>query len=138
MERLILRIAINALAIYAAVGTGWISGIEPENTAWWAFALLGLIFGPVNLLVRPILKFLTCPLILVTLGLFTLVINGVLFWLTGIIGQLFGIGYSFPPLEDGFWQAFLPVFLGGLVVGVVNTVLTLVFKDELKSRRFRR
>lgn len=134
MERIILRIAINALAIYAAVGTGWISGIEPENTAWWAFALLGLIFGPVNLLVRPILKFLTCPLILVTLGLFTLVINGVLFWLTGLIGQLFGIGYVFASGGDGV----LAAFLGGLIVGVVNTVLTLVFKDELKSRRFQR
>jgi putative membrane protein len=81
------------------------------------------------------LKFLTCPLIVVTLGLFTFVINGVLFWITGLVGQLFGIGYSFPLLEDGFWQAFLPVFLGGLVVGIVNTVLTLVFKDELKRRR---
>lgn len=134
MERIILRIAINAVAIYAAVGTGWISGIEPENTAWWAFALLGLIFGPVNLLVRPILRFLTCPLIMVTLGLFTLVINGVLFWLTGLIGQLFGIGYVFASGGDGV----LAAFLGGLIVGVVNTVLTLVFKDELKSRRFQR
>jgi putative membrane protein len=133
LDRVILRIAINAVAIYAAVGTGWIPGIEPENTAWWAFALLGLIFGPVNLLVKPILKFLTCPLILVTLGLFTFVINGVLFWLTGLIGQLFGIGYVFASGGEGV----LAAFLGGLVVGIVNIVLTLVFKDELKSRRLR-
>ncbi len=103
MERIVLRIAINAVAIYAAVGTGWIPGIEAQNTAWWAFAILGLIFAPVNLLVRPLLKLLTCPLILLTLGLFTLVINGVLFWLTGWIGQVFDIGYSFAPDGRGCW-----------------------------------
>jgi putative membrane protein len=131
LDRLIIRIAINAVAIYAAVGTGWIKGVEAQNNAWWAFALLGLIFGPVNLLVRPILKVLTCPLILLTLGLFTFVINGVLFWLTGLIGQLFDIGYVFASGGDGV----LAAFLGGLVVGIVNAVLTLVFKDELKNRR---
>ena len=52
MNRLLLRIAINALALYVAVGTGWIPGIMPENTQWWAFALLGVVFGAVNLLVR--------------------------------------------------------------------------------------
>lgn len=128
MDRVIVRIAINAVAIYAAVGTGWIPGVEPQNTAWWAFALLGLIFGPVNLLVRPILKLLTCPLILLTLGLFTFVINGVLFWLTGLIGQLFDIGYVFASGGEGV----LAAFLGGLVVGIVNAVLTMVFRDELK------
>lgn len=128
MDRVIIRIAINAVAIYAAVGTGWIPGVDPQNTSWWAFALLGLIFGPVNLLVRPILKFLTCPLILLTLGLFTFVINGVLFWLTGLIGQLFDIGYVFAAGGDGL----LAAFLGGLVVGIVNAVLTMVFRDELK------
>jgi putative membrane protein len=127
----VLRIAINAVAIYAAVGTGWIPGIEAQNTSWWAFAILGLILAPVNLLVKPILKLLTCPLILITLGLFTLVINGVVFWLTGWIGQLFDIGYTFAAGGPGV----LAAFLGGLVVGVVNMVLTLGFREELKPSR---
>jgi putative membrane protein len=131
VERLVLRIAINAVAIYAAVGTGWIPGIEAQNTSWWAFAILGLILAPVNLLVKPILKLLTCPLILITLGLFTLVINGVVFWLTGWIGQLFDIGYTFAAGGPGV----LAAFLGGLVVGVVNMVLTLGFREELKPSR---
>jgi putative membrane protein len=63
--------------------------------------------------------------ILLTLGLFTLVINAVLFWLTGVIGNLFNIGYS----VDGF----VPALLGGLVVGVANMVLTMLFRDELKK-----
>src|SRR3989337_2655177 len=128
--RLILRLAINAVALYVAVGTGWIPGIAAQNTEWWSFALLGLVFGAVNLLVRPILKLLTCPLILVTLGLFTLVINGVLFWLTGVIGGAFGFGYSLAPGGAGL----LAAFLGGLVVGVVNAVLTMAFKEELRGR----
>ena len=133
MNRLLLRIAINALAIYVAVGTGWIPGIMPENTQWWAFALLGVVFGAVNLLVRPILKLLTCPLIVVTLGLFTLVINGFLFWLTGLIGSAFGIGFT---LAEG-GEGVLAAFLGGLVVGVVNMVLTLAFRRELRGERRR-
>ena len=128
--RLILRLAINAVALYVAVGTGWIPGVAAQNTEWWSFALLGLVFGAVNLLVRPILKLLTCPLILLTLGLFTLVINGVLFWLTGVIGGAFGFGYT---LAEG-GPGLLAAFLGGLVVGVVNAVLTMAFKPELGGR----
>jgi putative membrane protein len=124
MDRLILRLAINAAALYAAVGTGWIAGIESQSSEWWAFAILGILLGLVNALVRPLLSLLTCPLILVTLGLFTLVINGVLFWLTGLLGQVFGIGYTV--------NGFLPAFLGGLIVGVVNALLTMVFRDEFK------
>ena len=124
MQRLILRWAINAVALYVAVGTGWIPGVHAANTAWWAILGLALLFGLINALVRPLLKMLTCPLILLTLGLFTLVINAGLFWLTGWAGQYFSIGFS----VDGFW----PAFWGGLVVGLVSALLTLILRDELK------
>ncbi len=125
MQRFILRWAINALALYVAVGTQLIPGIESQNTAWWALLGLALVFGVVNALIRPLLKLLTCPLVLLTLGLFTLVLNAGLFWLTGWIGQAFDIGFS----VSGFW----PAFWGGLVVSVVSVVLTLLLRDELKS-----
>jgi putative membrane protein len=70
---------------------------------------------------------LTCPLIFLTLGLFTLLINTFLFWMTSVVGQAFGIGFT----VAGFW----PAFLGGLVVTVVSVVLSLILKDELKSRK---
>lgn len=124
MQRLLLRWLINAAALYVAVGTGWIPGIVPQNTAWWAILGLGLVYGVVNGLVRPLLKFITCPLILLTLGLFTLIINTALFWLTGWLGQFFDIGFT----VAGFW----PAFWGGLVVGIVSAVLTLLLRDELK------
>jgi len=127
MQRLILRWAINAVALYVAIGTQWIKGIETQDNSIWAILGLAVVFSLVNALVRPLLKFVTCPVIVLTLGLFTLVINAVLFWLTGWLGQLFNIGFT----VDGW----LPALLGGLVVGLVSMVLTVILRDELKSDR---
>lgn len=127
MQRLILRWAINAVALYVAVGTGWVPGIHPQDTSWLAILGMALIFSLVNALVRPLLKFITCPVILLTLGLFTLAINAALFWLTGLVARQFDIGFT----VDSAWAA----FLGSVVVGVVSAVLTLVLRDELKPRR---
>ncbi len=122
MTRFILRWIINTVAIFLAIR--FVPGISFQS-GWLAIIWLALIFGLVNAFLRPLLKLLTCPLIILTLGLFTLLINTFLFWLTGQIGQLFGISISI----NGFW----PAFLGGLVVSLVSVVLTLVLKDELKS-----
>jgi putative membrane protein len=121
MNKFLLRLLINAVALYAAVSL--VDGIQAvPDVNWVSYLGLGLIFGLLNALVRPLLKFLTCPLIILTLGLFTLIINTVLFWLTGVIGQNFGIGFT----VDGFW----PAFLGGLIVSIVSVVLTTVLKDD--------
>lgn len=127
MQRLIIRWAINALALYLTVGTGLLSGIQAQDTSVPAVLGLALIFGLVNALIRPILKLLTCPLIFLTLGLLTLVINAVLFWVTALIGTRFGIGLTF---ADPAW---LNVFLGSLVVTVISAVLTLILKDEVEG-----
>ena len=124
MTKFILRWAIIAIAIYVAVLI--VPGIELHG-AWTGVLWLALIMGLLNALVRPLLKFLTCPLIILTLGLFTLLINTFMFWLTSNVGQTFGIGLT----VDGFWSA----FLGGLVVSVVSVVMTLILKDELRGRR---
>lgn len=124
MTRFFLRWLINAVGLYAAVL--FVPGIRPESSNWWSFVWLALIFGLLNALVRPLLKFLTCPLIILTLGVFTLMINTFLFWLAGIIGTNFHVGFT----VDGFW----PAFLGGLVVSLVSLVLTTVFKDEIKGK----
>lgn len=131
MQRIILRWAINAVALYIAIGTRWIKGIHTEDTGIWAILGLALIFSIVNALLRPLIKFVTCPVILLSLGLFTLVINAGLFWLTGWLGGLIGnIGFTL----DGW----LPALWGGLVVGLVSMALTVVLKDELKPDRKRR
>jgi putative membrane protein len=71
MNRLILRWAINAVALYVAIGTGWIKGIQIQDNSIWAILGLAVVFTVVNALLRPLLKFLTCPVIILTLGLFT-------------------------------------------------------------------
>jgi putative membrane protein len=122
MTRFLLRWIINAIAIFLAIK--FVPGIHLESL--FSVIWLALIFGLANAFLRPLLKLLTCPLIILTLGLFTLLINAFLFWLTGQIGQAFGIAITF----DGFW----PIFLGALVISIVSIVLSLILKDELKGR----
>jgi putative membrane protein len=124
MERFLLRWAINAAALYAALRL--VPGLHAQSMYWVSIVLLALIFGLVNALLRPLLRLLTCPFIILTLGLFTLVINTFLFWLTGWIGEQFGIGFR----VDGFW----PALLGGLVVSVVSILLSILVRDELRNR----
>lgn len=125
MTRFFLRWLINAVALYAAVA--YIPGITRQSPDWFAFVWLALIFGLLNALLRPVLKLLTFPLIFLTLGLFTLVINTFLFWLVGVIGTNFHIGFT----VEGFW----PAFLGGLVVSVVSMILNAIFKEEIQKKR---
>jgi putative membrane protein len=128
MNRFIIRLAINAVALYAAIEL--VPGIEPQNTHWLAILGLALIFGVVNALISPILKFLTCPLIILTLGLFTILINTLIFYLVGEIGGLLGIGFNI--------SSFGAALLGGLVTSIVSIFLTLLFKDDMKPRKKRK
>jgi len=127
MTKFILRLVINAVALYLAVLI--LPGRIDLRSGLVSIIWLALIFGLVNALFRPLISFLTCPLIIVTLGLFTLVINTFMFWLTSVIGQSFGIALIIS--DPVWWNA----FLGGLVVSVVSVVMTLILKDELKGRR---
>jgi putative membrane protein len=125
MNKFLLRWVINCLAIFAAVNI--VPGIEWTND-WISILVLGLILTFVNAIVRPLAKFVGCLPIILTLGLFTLVINAFLFWLTGQIGlSLVGMGFT----VDGFW----PALLGGLVVSAVSLVMGMILRDELKGKR---
>jgi putative membrane protein len=126
MTKFILRLIINAIGLYLAVQI--VPGIDLRDNLV-SILWLALIFGLVNALFRPLLKFLTCPLIILTLGLFTLVINTFLFWLTSVIGQSFGFGLIIS--DPVWWNA----FLGGLVVSVVSVIMTMILKDEMKGHR---
>jgi putative membrane protein len=128
MNHFILRWLINAVALYAAVTLLTGHGISLiEGNTWLSYVWLALIFGLLNAFLRPLLYILTCLLNILTLGLFTLIINTFLFWLTGVIGATFHIGF----LVDGFW----PAFLGGLIVSVISMVLTMILKDEMKKSK---
>lgn len=125
MTKFVLRWVINAIALYLAVLI--LPGIDLRSDLV-SILWLALIFGLVNALFRPLIQLLTCPLIILTLGLFTLVINTFLFWLTSVIGQSFGLGLTIS--DPVWWNA----FLGGLVVSIVSVVMTLILKDELRGK----
>lgn len=127
MKKFIIRILINAVALFAAVAIMRNNGIQMEDTNWLSFLWLALIFGLINALIKPVLTFMTCPLIILTLGLGTLLINTLLFWLAGWIGTAFGIGFT----VDGF----IPAFLGALIVSVVSIFLSALLRDEIKGRK---
>ncbi|HAX71422.1 MAG TPA: phage holin family protein [Anaerolineales bacterium] len=124
MTKFVIRWLINAVALFAAV---WIVPGISYSGEWTGILWLALIIGLLNALVRPLLKFLTCPLIILTLGLFTLVINTGMLLLTRTIGQSLGIGLT----VDGFWSA----LLGSIVMSIVSVVMSVIFRDELKGKK---
>lgn len=115
MKHFILRVVVNAGALFLAV---WLlrPNIIMQNNAWYAYLVLGLIFGLVNGLIKPIAMFLSCPLIILTLGLGTLVVNTLLFLLTGWLGTIVNFGFVIP--ENSFWYA----FLGALIVSAASFI----------------
>jgi len=119
--KLLLRWIITTLSLFVAAAL--VPGIRVGHDAWSAFAVMAIILGLINAVVRPVLKLLSCPLIILTLGLFSLVINGVTLWLASAIAvDWFHVGFY----VDGF----LPAFLGAIIVSLVSVILTAIFREE--------
>jgi putative membrane protein len=116
-QRLILRWLISSLAIFVAT---WVPGIEFVGPGW-QLGVVALVFGLLNALLRPLIYLLTCPLVILTLGLFGLVINAVMLGLTSALADQLNIQFS----VDGFW----PAFFGGLVISIVTTLLSVLAGD---------
>lgn len=123
--KLIIRWVIVAFALFVAA---WlVPGIRVEGNAWLIYAVMAIILGLINAIIRPILKFLSCGLIIITLGLFVLVINGLTLWLaSGIAVNWFHVGFY----VDGSW----PAFFGALIVSIVSIILSALVKKEETSR----
>ena len=127
--RTILRLLATAGAL--AVATWLLSGItlNDPTTSGKILALLivALIFGVLNAIVKPIFKLVTLPIVLLTLGLFLLVINACIMLLTSWVASNVGLGWH----VDGFWTA---VF-GAIIVSVVSFVLNAFVPDRNERRR---
>jgi len=121
---IIWRLLINAAALWAA--TRITPGISFDGD-WRTLLVVALIFGVLNVSVRPLLWFMTLPLLIVTLGLFTFVLNALMLWLTGVVSEWVGLGFH----VDGFGAA----FLGALVVSVVSFMLSLFVGANKRERR---
>ncbi len=120
--KLVIRWAITAVALVAAV---WlIPGIRIESqNAWIVVGLVAVILGFVNAIIRPVLMFLSCGCIVLTMGLFMIVVNGLTLWLASWISvNLFNVGFY----VDGLW----PAILGSIVVSIVSFLLSLLLPDN--------
>lgn len=113
--RFVIRILINAAALWVA--DQLVDGIELSGSIW-AILLVALVFGVVNAVLKPVLKLLSLPVLILTLGLFAFVINAALLGLTAALMDNLTV--------DGFWSA----VLGGLIIAVVSAVLSRVLPDD--------
>lgn len=121
----VVRLLVNAAALWVA--TRIVPGVEYSD-GWLAFLGVAIVFGAVNTFIGIVAKVLTFPLIILTVGAFLLVINGLMLWLTSGISGALGLGFH----VRGFWAA----FWGALVVSVVSTILGLMVADS-STRRLR-
>ena len=126
--RFVVRILAGAVAL--AVAAGLIEGISvgPGTTSERLFTLLAVavIFGLVNAIIRPIVRLISIPLFIITLGLFTFVVNALMLMLTAWIGDQFDLAFE----VDGFWSA----LLGALVISVVTFALNVLLPDRWEGR----
>jgi putative membrane protein len=122
----LIRLLVNAAALWVA--TQVVSGVTFDGGL---LPMLGvaLVFGVVNALLRPVAKILTFPIIIVTLGIFALVINGLMLWLTSSLSSALGLGFH----VSGFWAA----FWGAIVVSLVSLVLSMLIRDQSTQERGR-
>ena len=123
--KLLIRWIVSSLSLFVAA---WlVPGILAEKNSWALFAVMAVILGLVNAIVRPLLKLLSCPLVILTLGLFILVINGFTLWLASYIAvNWFQVGFY----VHGFWAA----LWGALVVSIVSMGLNAIIKEETKPQ----
>lgn len=126
VRRILLRLLINAIALWVAVQI--VPGIHAENPL--TILIVALIFGTLNAIVRPVVAFFTCPMIIVTLGLFIFVINAVMLWVTAWVAERLNLGFG---IEGGFW----PAFWGALVISLVSFAISLVIKDDDSGKKRR-
>lgn len=127
MSKALWRWLINAAALYVAARV--VTGIDFTGD-WVSLAVIALIFGVVNALLGPILKLLSCPLILLTLGVFTIVINAGLLLLTSYLSEPLNLGFHVGGFGPAFW--------GALLISVVSFALNIFVRDSDRRKRRKR
>ena len=120
---LVIRLLVNAVALWCAAR--FINGISYAGS-WQGLVGLSLVFGIVNAFIRPVLSFFSFPIQIVTLGLFTLVLNALMLMLTAWLAVRFDIAFAV--------RGFVPALLGAIVISIVGMVLGAVLSPEKKER----
>ena len=125
MRELIIRIVINAIALFVAVQLVPQISFKYGND-WWKLLVVALIFALVNSYIKPIVKALSFPISLMTLGLVAFVINAAMLLLVALASDALKLGFkigTFPP--DLNADAIIGALVGAIVISVVSTVATI-------------
>jgi putative membrane protein len=125
--KLVIRWLIIIMALFVAE---WLLvDIRVEGTEGWiAFSVMAVVLAFANAIIRPLLVFFSCGCILLTMGLFMLVVNALTLWISSYISvNWLGIGFY----VDGFW----PAFWGSIIISVVSYVLSMVLLDKRERTR---
>jgi putative membrane protein len=136
--RFVIRLLINALALWLTVlilhphvqVTSWDSAADSTSWSWplfWTYVLLAVIFGIVNGIIGTAIKIVAFPLYILTLGLISLIVNGLLFLLVAWISTLLGFGLS----VESFWWG----VLGAIVLGVIGWLIGIILRPFTRARR---
>ena len=121
--KILLKVVVTAIALWASTVLPGISlGDDSVPVRVATLLVVAVIFGVINAVLKPIIKTVGCGFYVLTLGLIALVVNGLLFWLTGWVAEALDLPFH----VDGFWPA---AVLGALLVGVVSWILNMFVPD---------
>lgn len=126
MSDLIVKVLVNAVGVFVAIQ------LVPQikfafGDDWWKLLAVAVILAVVNSYLKPILKVLSFPITLMTIGLFAFVLNAILLLLVAVVSDALGLGFTiggFPPSFTS--DSFVGALLGSIVISVVSTLLGMV------------
>jgi putative membrane protein len=116
---MLIKWIINTIAIMLSIKL--VPGIVYSGQ-WWGILLVGLLFGLVNTFIRPFIKLFTLPLLILSLGLFTFIINAMMLMLTSWLSIQFKLGFSV--------EGFRPAFWGALIISLVSMLLSCLMPSD--------
>jgi len=122
MQKAFIKWVMNTIAIILAIK--FVPGIVYSG-AWWGILLVSMIFGFVNTVIRPLVKLFTFPLLILTLGLFTFILNAMMLSLTSWLSESMHIGFRVEGFKAAFW--------GSFVISIVSLVLGCLMPPEDKD-----
>ncbi len=121
---LIFRWAILSFSIFLVERI--LPGIEAKDKGWYVYVIMALIMAFLNIFLKPILKILSCPLLILTLGLFSLILNAIIFYFTSYIANKF--------FDLNFYvRSFLDALIAAFLVSFINLILTWLYKTSQKD-----
>ena len=127
VKNFLIRVVINGIALWVAALV--VSGVDlAEGEATWGkklltIGLVALLFGVINAVIKPIVKFFSFPFIILTLGLFTFIVNALMLQITEWIGGALGLSFS---IDHFWWDA----IFAAVVITLVSWVLSLVLPED--------